>query len=161
MLMPRTLQLDRSDQSVFPHAADPGEWAIAGTFLFARDDPDELDGKRLQAFRQGFLGIDSFGWSTLVEIAEIDAAQWQQVETRLAQRFVEHLGAPDLETARPAAREELQFASELCEHPVGTVLAMEREFQGLKIVERFRAIQPANGLDHSRVKLWGPVEDDA
>lgn len=159
MLLPKTVQLDSSDQSVFPRATEPGEWAVIGTFVFADADPEILAGKHLQAFRQGFLGIESLGWSTLVEIEEVDPAELEAVEQRLATSLVEQLGAPDLETALPFAREELRFASELCEHPVRTLLAMEREFQGIKIVERFRAIQPT-GVDHSRVKLWGPADED-
>lgn len=158
MLFPKTLQLDASDQSVFDRAARPGEWAIPGTFLFAHDDPELLAGKRLQAFRNGFLGTDSFGWSTLVEIRPISDAEYAQVERSLAQFFVDELGAPDFDTALVAAREEARFAAELCEHPAGTLMTLEREFQGLKIVERFGAIQRDN-LDHSQVRLWAMVED--
>ena len=160
MLLPKTVRLDDSDLSVFPLAAESGEWAIPGTFVFANDDPEDLGGKRLQAFRQGFLGIGSFGWSTLVEIDEIGADELARVEQRLADWFVEAFGAPDRETALPAARDEVRFASELCEHPAGTLLAIEREFEALRIVERFRAIQ-ASALDHSRIRLWGPAEEDA
>ena len=34
----RVLRLDPSDTFVFPRAAEPGEWAVAGSFLFADAD---------------------------------------------------------------------------------------------------------------------------
>ena len=60
----RTIRLDASDALVFPRAADPGEWAVPGGFCFWDDDVAALEGKRRQAFRAGFLGLASFGWST-------------------------------------------------------------------------------------------------
>ncbi|MDH3234077.1 MAG: DUF6505 family protein, partial [Alphaproteobacteria bacterium] len=46
MLFPRTIRLDASDAHVFERAAEPGEWAVTGTFVFAGDTPDQLSGKR-------------------------------------------------------------------------------------------------------------------
>ncbi|MFQ5763830.1 MAG: DUF6505 family protein, partial [Rhodospirillales bacterium] len=69
MRFPRTIRLDESDRRVFERAAEPGEWAIPGTFVFADADPATLSGKARQAFAHGFLGLESFGWSTLVEVA--------------------------------------------------------------------------------------------
>ena len=66
----RTIRLDPSDTFVFERAAEPGEWAVSGAFMFADADPDALDGKPRAAFRGGFLGVASFGWSTLVQIVE-------------------------------------------------------------------------------------------
>src|SRR5262249_57652281 len=66
----RTMRLDPSDAFVFEHAADPGEWAVSGAFMFADADPDALAGKSRAAFRGGFLGVASLGWSTLVQIVE-------------------------------------------------------------------------------------------
>lgn len=36
--LPRTLRLDPSDTFVFAQAAEPGEWAVTGTFLFLDGD---------------------------------------------------------------------------------------------------------------------------
>src|SRR3978361_2405241 len=68
--LPRTIRLDPSDTFVFDRAAEPGEWAVTGTFMFAEDDPTALQGKARAAFRSGFLGFASLGWSTLVQIVE-------------------------------------------------------------------------------------------
>src|SRR3546814_5045513 len=71
MRLPRTLRLDQSDLHVFEHACAPGEWAIPGGFVFADVDAARLEGKAQLAFRSGWLGLDSFGHATFVEVAEI------------------------------------------------------------------------------------------
>mgnify|MGYP006171886571 CR=1 FL=1 len=68
--LPRTIRLDGSDAVVFAQAAEPGEWAVAGTFLFAGRPADSLSRKEQIGFRTGFLGIESFGHSTLVVVSE-------------------------------------------------------------------------------------------
>ena len=70
MKLLRTIRLDPSDTFIFADAAEPGEWAVSGAFMFADDDPAKLEGKSRSAFRGGFLGVQSFGWSTLVQIVE-------------------------------------------------------------------------------------------
>lgn len=157
MLFPRTIRLDESDTQVFESAAEPLEWAISGSFHFLSDDEATLTGRRLQAFRAGFLGTRSFGWSTFVMVANITEVEAQEVETRLARYFVEQFGAPDLRAATTVAREEVRNASALCEHPVGTLLALERDLGEQGVIERFRQV-PA-GTDHGALKLWQMVAD--
>ena len=70
MKLLRTIRLDPSDTFIFERAAEPGEWAVTGTFMFGGDDPAALEGKARAAFRAGFLGVTSLGWSTLVQIVE-------------------------------------------------------------------------------------------
>ena len=67
----RTLRLDPSDTFVFARAAEPGEWAVTGSVLLWGADPGDAAPKMRAAFRAGFLGLTSFGFSTLVEVAEI------------------------------------------------------------------------------------------
>ena len=69
MKLLRTIRLDPSDTFIFERAAEPGEWAVTGTFMFG-GDPAALEGKARAAFRAGFLGVASLGWSTLVQIVE-------------------------------------------------------------------------------------------
>lgn len=158
MRFPRTIRLDASDDSVFEVAAQPGEWAVSGAFAFAESDPAALAGKARQAFASGFLGVESFGWSTLVTVATIDPAAYEAVVTALARHFVERYGAPDLTAALPAARSEAAFAASLCEHKINTLLAVERSFGEGGIVERFRAIDSPREPAHARI--WSIVEDD-
>lgn len=137
----RTLRLDPSDTLIFPAAAAPGEWAVPGGFQFWDDPPDSLSGKRQQAFRGGFLGLSSFGWSTLVEVAEITAAARAAALEALAAHILAEHGAPDRTAARAAAAEELAFAESLCDQPPGTVFALHRSHDSTgEIREAFRTL---------------------
>lgn len=150
--LPRTIRLDNSDESVFEHAAEPGEWAIAGGFEFLHDAPETLDGKRLQGFRSGFLGIQSLGRSSLVAIAELDEQEYQAAVATLASRLFEHFDAPDPQAALQAAREEIAHAETLCEYDINTLLAVEREFTDDGISERFKRFIPASSSDWGNAK---------
>jgi hypothetical protein len=154
----RTIRLDASDEQVFERAAAPGELAVPGAFAFAHTPPEALCGKSGQAFAHGFLGTESFGWSTLVAVAEITPAGLEAVIEALARHFVDGYGAPDLEVARAAARAESEFAMSLCEHPANTLIAVERALGPDGIVERFRTIAPLAGGRHA--KIWSIVPDD-
>jgi hypothetical protein len=143
--LPRTLRLDPSDTLVFPAAAPPGEWAVTGSFLFLDEDPAALAGKARAAFRAGFLGIDSFGFSTLVVVSEASEAEREAATAALATQLEARLGAPDRASALAAAREEIGIAESLCGPPVGTVLALHRTIEDGEIRERFRALRPREG----------------
>jgi hypothetical protein len=137
----RTLRLDPSDTLIFPVAAEPGEWAVPGGFQFWDDAPESLNGKRQQAFRSGFLGLSSFGWSTLVEVAEITPEARAEVLEALAAHIQAEHGAPDRAAARAAAAEELGFAESLCDQPPGTVFALHRSHdEGGEVREAFRTL---------------------
>jgi hypothetical protein len=142
MKLLRTIRLDPSDTFVFERAAEPGEWAVSGAFMFADADPDALDGKPRAAFRGGFLGVASFGWSTLVQIVEASEQDRAAVVEMLGRALHEQLGAPDLATARAAAEEEVAFAASLCDHPRDTLIAVRRTFEDGAIREAFRTLLP-------------------
>jgi hypothetical protein len=93
---PRTFRLDDSDDHAFPASARPGEWAVSGGFVFADREPALLTGRLGQAFAYGFLGTGSFGWSRLVEIAEIGAEAYDGVVEVLARHLRVAYDAPDL-----------------------------------------------------------------
>jgi hypothetical protein len=156
--LPRTLRLDTSDLYVFATAAEPGEWAVSGAFAFAGRDPEALERKDRLALASGWLGTDSFGRSTFVEVAELDEAGYFAVVERLARHFVKTYGAPSLAEALPVARAEVDDAAGLCEHKLGTLLAVEREVgdEG-EIRERFRVVRPERAGDHARI--WDIVEE--
>ncbi len=157
MKFPRTIRLDTSDVYVFERAAEPGEWAVPGGFAFLEHDPAGFDNKEMLAFGTGWLGTESFGRATFVEVAEIAEGEFSQVVERLARHFVEHYGAPDLATALPVAREEADQAAALADHKLHTLLALERALDETGVVERFRVIQPARVRDHA--KIWEIVPD--
>jgi hypothetical protein len=162
MKLPRTLRLDPSDAVIFEQAAPPGEWAVPGGFAFWDEAPDALSGKRRQAFRGGFLGIGSFGWSTLVEVAEASAAEQEAALAALAAHIRAAYGAPDDASARAAAADELGFAASLCDHPPGTVLALSRSLEGGKVSEKFRTLhrRETPHSDFGSLPVFGIVEVD-
>jgi hypothetical protein len=165
--LPRTIRLDPSDTFVFERAAEPGEWAVSGAFVFWNQDPATLAPKQRVALRSGFLGIDSLGWSTLAIVTETTEAERQSVVVRLAAQLLEKFGAPDLEAARGAAEEEVAFAASLCDHPAQTLLAVQRSIEDGEIRERFRTLKPreaTEGADrlhaHARAFTFHEVEGD-
>lgn len=159
MYFPRVVRLDVSDERVYETVARPGEWAVSGAFAFLSLDVEHAPGKVREAFRHGFLGTESFGWSTLVCVDEISLAEYGNVIERLASHLLERYGAPDIEAARAMAQDEAAFAASICEHPLRTLLAIDREIGDEGIAENFRVVRPADGLDHERVKLWTIVDE--
>jgi len=140
--LPRTIRLDPSDTFVFERAAEPGEWAVSGAFVFWNRDPSSLGQKQRVALRSGFLGIDSLGWSTLTIVTDATEADRQAMVECLSEQLLEKFGAPDLEAARGAAEEEVAFAASLCDHPAQTLLAVQRSIENGEIRERFRTLKP-------------------
>ena len=137
---PLTVRLDESDERIFERAAEAGEWAIPGSFVFSNLNADDLTGKIKQAFASGFLGLGSFGWSTLVRVSEMPDAEYETLTNSLAMHFVVRYGAPDITSALPASRAELEFATALCEHPLNSILAVKRTLQEDGIREQFRLV---------------------
>ena len=133
--LPRTIRLDPSDTFVFERAADPGEWAVSGAFVFWNRDLANLAQKQRVALRSGFLGVDSLGWSTLAIVTEATEADRQAMVERLAGQLLEQFGAPDLAAARPAAEEEVAFAASICDPPLQTLLAVQRNVENGEIRE--------------------------
>jgi hypothetical protein len=80
-------------------AAEPGEWAVTGTFAFSNADPVSFSNKEQLAFKNGWLGTKSFGRTTFVEAVAITEEQFDAVVDRLADHLGDHYGAPDREAA--------------------------------------------------------------
>ena len=158
MKFPRTIQFDISDKNTFPVAAEPEEWALTGTFAFSDSDPQTLSNKEQLAFRNGWLGIGSFGHSTFAVVAEISHDQFETVVSRLAGHLFEHYRAPDMLAAAEAARTEADYAATLCSHPLETILGIYREFTEEGIRERIHVI--SKQTDPMHAKIWTVVDDD-
>jgi Family of unknown function (DUF6505) len=156
----RTIRLDPSDTFVFEHAADPGEWAVSGAFMFADADLDALAGKSRAAFRGGFLGVASLGWSTLVQIVEATQEDRDRLVDTLGRQLRERLGAPDFAAARAAAEEEVAFAASLCDHPRDTLVAVRRTFEDGAIREAFRTLHPRGTRKPMRAFSFLEVESE-
>ena len=160
MKLLRPIALDRSDTLVFDAAAEPGDWAVSGAFRFCDRDPGKFTGKDRSAFRSGFLGVQSWGWSTLVQIVPATAADRRALVELLAAQLVDRFGAPDLATAQLPAEEEIAFAEQLCTHPVGSLIAVHRTATDGEVRESFRRLKLREGMGHSRAFSFMEVEDD-
>lgn len=155
--LPRTIRLDPSDRHIFAHAAEPGEWAVPGTFLFWGRAPDSLTRKEAIAFRSGFLGVESFGHSTLVTVQEARPEERAAMVEALADQLVAQLGAPSRDIARPAAEQEVSLAESLCaDHGIGTLIALHRKHgEDGEIREQFRTLRPRDETAFSASHLMG------
>jgi hypothetical protein len=158
MKLLRTIRLDPSDQLVFARAAEPGEWAVSGGFMFWDHDSAAMTGKERVAFRSGLLGVASGGWSTLVAVAEATEADLAEATEQLAQWIHRELGAPSLDAARESARGELAAAAELAEHPVNTLIAVHRSMDPSgEIIEQFRTITARPPEQREGALRYGPA----
>src|SRR5262245_22108104 len=159
MKLLRTIALDPSDTFVFDMPAEPGEWAVSGAFRFWDRDPSKLQGKARAAFRGGFLGVQSWGWSTLAQIVPATEGDYRALVDLLARQLVDRLGAPDMATARTAAEEEVAFAQSLCAHPISSLIAVHRATSDGEVRESFRRLQLREGQGHSKAFSFMEVED--
>ncbi len=160
MKLLRTIRLDPSDTFVFEKAAEPGEWAVSGAFVFWNSDPAALVGKARSAFRGGFLGLSSLGWSTLVQIVEASDDDRLAAVDALAKHLVADFGAPTIADAVAAAEEEVAFAESLCSQPQDTLVAVHRSFADGEVRETFRTLRPRAGQKPARAFSFLEVEGE-
>jgi hypothetical protein len=148
----RTIRLDPSDSFVFDPSAQPGEWAIPGGFMFLERDVTMLTGREKQAFRAGFLGLTTFGWSTLAVVVEATSDEYAAAIAALADHLVTAHGAPSRDVALAAAGEEIAYAESLAEHPVQTLIALHRSLtpEG-HFSEQFRTLSSAKAREDSQM----------
>ncbi len=156
MKLLRTIRLDSSDTFVFERAAEPGEWAVPGAFVFLDSDPQALAGKAGVAFRSGFLGVRSLGFSTLCQVVNVEDKERLSAIEALSEQLLAAFGAPSAAAARAAAEEEFAFAASLCEHPAGTLIALQRISEEGEIRETFRTVRPADGV--TPMRAFGFIE---
>jgi hypothetical protein len=156
----RTIRLDASDTFVFEKAAEPAEWAVSGAFAFWNTDPAALEGKARAAFRSGFLGVSTLGWSTLVQIVEASEDDRLAVVDMLAKQLVAKFGAPTINEAVAAAEEEVAFAESLCTQPHDTLVAVHRMFEDGAVRESFRTLRPLSGAKPARAFSFLEVEGE-
>lgn len=159
MHLARTIRFDESDDNVFETTAQPDEWAVSGAFAFSNWGEAELTGKKRQAFANGWLGLESFGRSTFVAVAQITETELATATEQLARHFVESYGAPDLEAALPVAKEEIGYMQAMCDdHTANTLLIVERTLVEAGVNEAFRAIKPQDA-SLEIVAVHGEVDD--
>ena len=157
MYLAKTVQLDPSDLHIFERPAEIGEWAIAGTFSFIDSDPEAWSKKQKLAFQSAWLGIGSFGYSTFVQATAISSAEYEQLLLTLTAHLTVQYRAPNLEAATDAAKQEIDDMATLCNHPPGTLLAIERTIDGQNITEQTRII--SGSRDQAKPQIWTAIED--
>ena len=139
----RVIRLDESDENVFEHPAEIGEWAISGAFAYSNWTEADLVGKRRQAFAHGWLGLETFGRASVVAVAPVTEREYQALAEALADHFVAHYGAPDRAAALPVALDELGHARALCDdYEPNTLILVERTLESVGVRERFRPVKP-------------------
>ena len=160
MKFPMIIRIDQSDLYILDNPAQPGEWAVSGAFAFAGGDvdPANLDGADEIAFATSFMGTVSFGWSTFVVVQEVEAAEFEAIVDTLADYFMAHYNAPSRDAAMTAAREEANFAASLCDHPLGTLLGIERSIGNDGVTEQFRIVDGQSESAHGAA--WGSVQGE-
>jgi len=154
----QTIRFDPSDIQVFDLAAEPGEWAISGGFWFSQLDQDELKGKVKQAFSNGFLSLQNFGFSTFASVADITQAELDQITENLANKLVSKFGAPSHNAAVNAATIEVDYIKDMCHDVlVNSVFAVRRELdENGELRESFSLVEVPKEPVHTRV--WEIVE---
>lgn len=139
----RVIRLDASDEEVFSTPAAPGEWAIPGSFAFSNWTEADLSGEGSQAFKHGWLGLESFGRASVVAVTSITEAERQAITESLAQHFIAAWGAPDIDAAWPVALEEVAHMVALCEdQPENTLIVLKRSLTEGGVKDRFRLVPP-------------------
>jgi len=137
--MLRTIRLDDTDDKKFPAAAENGEVAVPGGFVFTfgPDNPASLHGKQRRAFTNGFLGLSSFAHASLAVISVFWQADYDQALAALTAHLLEFYGAPSEAEAHQVAVAELSYSASLCDQPINTVLSLTRVITGDGIEERY------------------------
>jgi Family of unknown function (DUF6505) len=162
----RCIRLDVSDTFAFEKAAEPGEWVVPGSFMFMGEDINSLKGKPRIAFRSGFLGVETAGWSTLAVVVTATQEERDDAVQVLAQYLVADHGAPDMAVALAAADEEISFSESCAQHPEQTLVILHRSLDDDGTIrEQFRTVKaglPFNKDSMSRVFTFHEVdgEDD-
>ena len=160
MKLLKTIRFDASDERVYELAAAPEEWAVSGAFTFAGLAPEADRRQDETGLRQRL--------SRPLQLRPLDLCHRGRSEARgpgggrgrLAQHFVAAHGAPGLEAALPAAKEEARFVLDLCrDAPINTVFTVRRtrDAQG-QIKEEFRTIRPPTG-EPLHAKVWTVVDE--
>lgn len=159
MKLPRTIRLDPSDGRVFHSAAEPGEWAVTGTFSFVDAVFEDMDNKDQLAFTSGWMGTGSNGYSTFVQVTVAPEADVDAATRALALHLFQDYGAPDMLAAMDAARGEIMHAESLCDHLAGTLLAIRRDLTDEGISEQIHVV-PRDDEEGGHARIWSFVEDE-
>jgi hypothetical protein len=111
----RAVRLDNSDDQIYLASGTvaEGEWLVSGGYAVC----DLANGYRCDPrchCDDSFLHLASGARCTIAEVAEIDDAIVEELIVALAQHLILNWKAPNPETARAVAEDEVGYTLELC-----------------------------------------------
>jgi hypothetical protein len=135
----KAVRLDDSDDRILADeggAAADGEWVVSGGYAVC----DLAHGHRTPQCHcdTTFLAAATPPRCTIAEVANIDAAAYEQLKQALARHFFQDLGAPTPEAAAAAAEDECAYTAELAEgFPTEVWVTVKREPTADGVGERY------------------------
>jgi hypothetical protein len=135
----KAVRLDDSDDRILADeggAAADGEWVVSGGYAVC----DLAHGHRTPHSHgaPSFLAAAAPPRCTIAEVANIDAAAYEQLKQALARHFFQDLGAPTPEAAAAAAEDECAYTAELAEgFPTEVWVTVKREPTADGVGERY------------------------
>jgi len=134
----KAVRLDDSDARILADsggAAADGEWVVSGGYaVCGLGRGHRAPGCRCDTT---FVAADSRR-CTLAEVADIDAAAYEQLKEALARHFLDDLGAPSPEAARAAAADECAYTADLAAgFPADVWITVKREPTADGVGERY------------------------
>jgi Family of unknown function (DUF6505) len=135
----KAVRLDDSDDRILADeggAAADGEWVVSGGYAVC----DLAHGHRTPQCHcdTTFLAAAARRRCTIAEVADIDAAAYEQLKQALARHFLQDLGAPTPEAAAAAAEDECAYTAELAEgFPAEVWITVKREPAADGVGERY------------------------
>ena len=134
----KAVRLDDSDARIYAEeggAAEDGEWVVSGGYGVC----DLAAGHRRRPCHcdTTFIALKSHGRCTIAEVADIDADAYSDL-VELAQHFLNDLGAPSIEAAREASKDECAYTAELAAgFPAEVWITVKREPTTEGVGERY------------------------
>ena len=116
----KTIRFDGSDENVYLKAAEPDEWTVSGCFEFAAIEQENLTGKLKQAFRNGMMGLQSYGRTTFVVVADMKDDEYEHAVQLLVDYFMTEFGAPSREEAEAAVAPKIALSITISTTPAHT-----------------------------------------
>ena len=112
----KAVRLDNSDDELYrvSGACDEGEWLCSGGFAVC----DLAGGYRCEPrchCEASFVSISRRARCSLAEVVEVEDGDLEIFKDALTQQLLFEWKAPDFDTARALAEEEIDYTAELCE----------------------------------------------
>ena len=120
-----------------------------------------LDGKPRAAFRSGFLGVPSLGWSTLVQIVEASEQDRARARRHVGgERCTSTSARPISPPRAPRRKRKSCSRPRSAIIPKDTLIAVRRTFEDGAIREAFRTLHPRGGHKPMRAFTFLEVEGE-